>query len=206
MKETLTQRENIMRFEIASTKYTVDQVREMVKNLGGPERALRSFRGETLEPIAIWKTIELGLYKTPDELLEALNSSGCCVSVWFEELLCFDREIALTPHRARVDLVTRSVRELGFKSPATFVQVCAKATDFGLEICSAEVGPQLCVQHKHLLTGEYLYIAMNVIADCVGRYNVFSLANDDGKLWLQTYSPRKVYSLESVFLFVLPRR
>lgn len=195
-----------MRFEIASTKYSVDQVREMVKNLGGLERALRSFRGETLEPIAIWKTVELGLYKTPDDLLAALNSSGCCVSGWFEELLCFDRKIALTPHRAQVDLVTRSVRELGFKSPATFVQVCAKATDFGLEICSAEVGPQLRVQHKDQLTGEYLCIAMNVIVDCLGRYNVFSLANYDGKLWLQTYSPRKLYSLDSVFVFVLSRK
>lgn len=62
-----------------------------------------------------------------------------------------------------------------------------RAQDFGLELCPAEVGPQLSLQYCDQPDGEYLHIAMNPIQDSTDHLNVFLVSNFNGVKWLCGY-------------------
>lgn len=67
-----------------------------------------------------------------------------------------------------VDLVVVSVGELGFKDVALYKDICARAAEFGLDLCPAEVGPALRLAYDDQPLGEWLYIAMEATTDSGG--------------------------------------
>jgi hypothetical protein len=78
-----------------------------------------------------------------------------------------------------------TVKDIGLQTGATTDEICARAEELGLELCPAEVGPNLRLQSSDK---EWMYVAMKQITDRDGYPSVFYLVSDDGRLWLEAGS------------------
>ena len=103
-------------------------------------------------------------------------------------------------------MVVVSVAELGFKDGATREQIYARAKELGLDLCPAEVGPQLRLQYKDQPNGEWLVIAMEPITGSVGNLNLFRVRRDDSDLWLDGDYDYPDYVWDAGDRFVFSRR
>ena len=106
------------------------------------------------------------------------------------------------------ELVEVSVRALGFEEWTRYKDICKRAEELGLELCPAEVGPQLRLQYKDQPTGEWLNVAMNAINGSDGNPNMFDVNRNDDGLWLDSDDGRPAYEWnpEYRFVFLCPRR
>jgi len=98
------------------------------------------------------------------------------------------------------DLVKFSVKQLGFPNGATTDEIYRRAEELGLELCPAEVGPQLRLQY----TGkEWMWIAMKQIAARDGSPRVFRFYSSDAGLELYGYSahPSRRWHDDREFVF-----
>lgn len=100
--------------------------------------------------------------------------------------------------KEKYELVRFTVSELGLTN-ATTDDIYKKAEELGLELCPAEVGPQLRLQYE---SGEWMRIAMNQITDRDGTAFVFALDADGAErgLFADTASPDKGWG--GVYRFV----
>ncbi len=156
------------------------QVEAIINKLGGEQGALRFLRGElviSVKPIElpVWKTVKLGTCKTPDEYRKALKKAGRSIGDWGGDIL---GRISCSQEETDLDLVVLTVADLGFKDGACYADICAKASELGLELCPAEVGPALRLQYGDQPKGERLRIAMEAIADRDGDLNIFAVEHD----------------------------
>ena len=88
------------------------------------------------------------------------------------------------------DLVKITTGELGFNDGARRDQIYARAKELGLELCPAEVGPQLRLQYQDQPNDEMLLVAMEPI-----KSFVFSVERSTSGRWLSwegdgNWSPR----------------
>ncbi|MEI6346222.1 MAG: hypothetical protein WCO79_03245 [bacterium] len=99
-------------------------------------------------------------------------------------------------------LVRFTVGELGFPSGATTDEIYAKAKTLGLDLCPAEVGPQLRLAYSG---GEWMLIAMKQILDRSGDPDVFRLdSGGDGlELGALYADPDGRWGADSYFVFCL---
>lgn len=168
-------------------------VEAILNKLGGVEGAKRFLRGEVIvtEPkpqdFQTWRTLKLGTgLKTADDFRKALKKIGS-IGDWADDILGKPAFMA-SDTESEVELVVRSVEELGFKDGATREQIYNRAKEIGLDLCPAEVGPQLRLQYKDQPKGEWLLIAMEPITDSHGGLRVFRVErHGDGKQWLYGY-------------------
>ncbi len=132
----------------------------------------------------IWKTIKLGTgLNTANDFRDALKESGYRIGDWGDDILGqFAFTVSYTERE--VDLVNISVAELGFKDRATRKDIYDRALEFGLELCPAEVGPQLRLQYPDQSKDEWLRVAMEPIADSDGVLHVFDVNHGGGERWL----------------------
>lgn len=178
---------------------TLGRVEAVWNKLGGEEGVDRFLRSEVIvtEPkpadFQTWRTLKLGTgLKTADDFRKALNKIGC-IGDWADDILGKSAFMA-SDTESEVELVVRSVEELGFKDGATREQVYNRAKEIGLDLCPAEVGPQLRLQYKDQPKGEWLLIAMEPITGSGGGLDVFSVErNDGGRQWLSGRSGRPDY-------------
>lgn len=146
-----------------------------------PERAASRF--------PIWKTIALGLFETPDLLRKTLKLSRfITVNEWAGDIL---NKPAFTVAflKTEIDLVRVSVSELGFPNGAHWVDVCNRAFKYDMDICPAEVGPQLRLQYLNQPLGEKLHVIMAPIegTEHLGRVDAFRFSVE-GIFDLKAYS------------------
>ncbi len=153
----------------------------------------------------IWRTITLGLHKTPDEYRKALKSAGRRINNWGDDIL---GRISCSQEEIDLDLVVLSVGDLGFKGIAGYADICAKAVELGLRLCPAEVGPALRLQYGDQPSGEWLRIAIQVITDRGGGHNIFGVEHGNDDLWLGAEGghPGSVWYADNRFVFVQPKR
>jgi hypothetical protein len=116
----------------------------------------------TTQDFPIWKTIKLGMCKSPDEYRKEFKQARISIGDWGNHIL--DR-ISCLQDEIEVNLVVLSVFELGFNRSAKYKDLCAKALELGLQLCPAEVGPALRLSYKDQPDGERLRIAMKAITD-----------------------------------------
>jgi len=205
-----------MSTEFASAGLTAGQLNAIVKKLGGEDGAMRFLRGEivvavpTPHEFSIWKTVKLGTgLKTADDFRTALKKGKNRISNWGNDIL---GKPAFTASETEmdVDLVNVSVADLdlGFKDGAYRRDIIAKALELGLQLCPAEVGPQLRLQYADQPKGEWLVIGMEPITDSGGHLNVFGVAHDRGGRWLYGSNgyPDPFWDADDRFVFVRPSK
>jgi hypothetical protein len=115
-------------------------------------------------------------------------------------------KIPLATSEIDINLVVLSVSDLGFKDGAEYGKICRRAKDLGLDLCSAEVGPQLRLQYKDQSSG-CLFIATEPINVVDGDLTLFSVDRSGGYLWLFNYCDRSdaFWKSDNRFVFVLPQ-
>ena len=177
--------------DFASANLTAGQLDAVVKKLGGDVGVQRFLRGELRvveteqREFPIWKTIKLGVYKSPDAYRDALEAGKHLSGAWVSDLFgkpactCASEEID-------VDLVVLSVADLGFKEGALYSQICERAPAIGLDLCPAEVGPALRLAYGNQPRGERLVIATKPFTDSGDDLDLFVMeVSGGGGLWLR---------------------
>ena len=120
-------------------------------------------------------TLQLGKKITKKDL----ENAGFKVGDWAKEVL-----EKVTFKKQKVNLIVKTVAELGLSDGGTLEEIYKKAEEQGLELCPAEVGPALRMAYKDQPKGEWLSIAMEPITDSYGFLRVFYVERDDDGLWL----------------------
>ena len=119
-----------------------------------PERAADRF--------PIWKTIEVGSLRGVRAIRKVLGYANCKVSDLASDIL--DKPaFKVATEKREIDLVRVSVSELGFVNGAHWIDVCKRAFKYDMDICPAEVGPQLRIQYDDQPIDERLRIVMQPI-------------------------------------------
>ncbi len=158
--------------------------------VGSTKKFLRKenpWEAPTALDLKVWKTIKLGTggLKTSADFLAALKEQKFQTSDWAKDILG-KSEFTVATQETEVDLVVVTVAELGFKENAIRSDIYRRAQELGLDLCPAEVGPQLRLQYQDQPKGEWLIIAMNPITDSGGDLHVFNVAHDGLGLWLSS--------------------
>lgn len=124
-------------------------------------------------------SVEIG-GASKEQLRAELEKKDITVTSYAEDLFkSKDFTTSSTPESA--ELVRLTVEGLGFPQGATTDEIYAKAAQLGLDLCPAEVGPQLRLSY----TGnDWIHIAMKQIAGRDGDPCVFNLLGDGGGLEL----------------------
>ena len=123
------------------------------------------------------KTITLGTHKDADALRKALKRQGYVIGPWADDILG-KPSFTVCPYEIEVDLVAASVAELGFGNGTSYKDIRARALELELDLCPAEVGPQLRLQYNDQPLGDWLRIAMQPIADSDGHLGIFAVGHD----------------------------
>ena len=127
--------------------------------------------------LRIWKSIMLGINKGVDAYREALAAEGVRIGDSADEILGRPAFFyARTPKQ--VELVVLSVAELGLEADAvSHAEVYRRAKQMGVELCPAEVGPQLRLAYRNQPLGEALDIAMEPVSTYAGEPTILALVN-----------------------------
>jgi len=153
----------------------------------------------------VWKTIRLGTgLKTAKDFYEAIVTSGNRIGDWGHDILNQPAFVARETEK-EVSIVNISVAELGFEDGATRKDIYDRAIRLGLNLCPAEVGPQLCLQYNNKPKGEWLCVAMKPIADSgAGVSRIFCVGHDGVVNWFfgVNGSPDSFWSGCSRWLFL----
>ncbi len=165
----------------------------VINKLGGMEGVDRFLRDELVVKVPeriwkTWKTIKLGTFKNVDEIRKALKAGKHSIGDWANNILG-KPAFKVSETEQDVELVNVSVEELGFKNGASYADICKRALELGLDLCPAEVGPQLRLQYKDQPKGTYVVVAMEAITDSDGDLRVFDVRRrDDGEQYLSAFN------------------
>ncbi len=182
---------------------------DLLEKLSNPEwvqatkRFLRKENPWEIAKLKIWKTIKLGMHKDVDEIRKSLKTNRCNTGNRADDIL---GKIKISETEEEVNLVVTTVKELGFKNDACYADICKRAHELGLELCPAEVGPQLRLWYKNQPKCEWLVIAMEAISASDGNLLVFLVGRYDGSggSWLDSCHgyANYVWNNDSRFVFV----
>jgi hypothetical protein len=162
--------------------------------------------GAAASDIPIWRTLRIGAHENMQALRDALRRKRCRIGEIAGEAL---DQMPVAKNKASVilDLSVLSIAELGFdRKGASFADVYARARMLGLELCPAEVGPQLRLTYMNQPLGEFLHVAMEPIVTRGGSPVVFVLANGGEGLLLISSEGQPDLMLPSTVRFVFVRR
>lgn len=160
-------------------------VSDLLEKLGGPNgeewlTALKRFLrkenpwdGKSAPTSLVWRTITLGTFKDVKSLKKALKQRGFRTDFWADDYMLDRPVFSLASEEIELDLVRRTVAELGFEEGAELREIYASARERGLNICPAEVGPTLRYQYPDQPRGESLIVAMEPIAFSDNRGGLF---------------------------------
>ena len=153
----------------------------------------------------IWRTIRLGTYKGVDAYRDALNSASIKIGDSANEILGRPA-FPYGTIRTDVELAVLSTANLGVKSESSLADVYKRARQIGLELCPAEVGPQLRLDYRNQPLGETLDIAMEPVATYSGDPTILTLVNWGTGLLLIGRDGRSesMVPRTSRFVFALP--
>ena len=149
-----------------------------------------------------WRTTTLGTYSGVDAYRRALDSAGIKIGDAANEILGRPA-FPFATMKTDVELVLLSAADLGVKSRSSLADVYARARQVGLELCPAEVGPQLRLDYRNQPLGEALHIAMQPVRTYNGEPTILALANfAPSGLLLIGSDGRSEFMVPSAFRFV----
>jgi hypothetical protein len=154
-------------------------------------------------PVApVWKTVTLGTRKGVDSYRDALEKASIKIGDDAGEIL---GRPAFPYAHAKIEygLVLLSVAELAVDTKyAPLSDVYSRARRLGLDLCPAEVGPQLRLEYRNQPRGEILHIAMQAVATYHGRLSILALSNFGGTVALIGSDGRPSFMAPRFFRFV----
>lgn len=153
--------------------------------------------------LTVWKTIKIGTgIKNGKGFCSELEKKDFRIGDWARDMLG-QKAFTVATAEEDVDLVRLSVADLGFKEGARYDAICARAIEMGLELCPAEVGPQLRLQYPDQPRDEWFLIAMEAIRGSGGSLSVFLVGHGGGGRWLDSYygGPDSFWCAGSQFVF-----
>lgn len=177
-------------------------IQDWIDNPGGLQVALQ----RTFSRFRVWKTIRIGTGpQNVNYFREALKRNGNRISGWADDLL---NKFTPNDSNLEVDLVNVLVANLGLKNSATLRDIYKRARELGLQLCPAEIGPQLRLQYQNQPNDEWLRIGMEPIADSDGYSRIFLVGHGGDDLGLDTlsFNPKCVWSHDGRWVFVVPRK
>jgi hypothetical protein len=154
----------------------------------------------------IWRTITLGAYKGVDAYRDALDIAKIKIGDSADEILGRPA-FPYARTKTGVELAVLSAADLGMESDrAALAEVYQRARQAGLDLCPAEVGPQLRLEYRNQPLGEALDIAMEPVATYGGEPTILTLANWGTGLLLigREGRPKSMVFRKSRFVFALP--
>jgi len=163
---------------------------------------------KNLADIAVWKRITLGTYKGVNAMRDALDAARMRVGESADEILGRPA-FPYSKTQNELDLVVVTAADLGFPTGSTPVaEIYRRAMQLGLELCPAEVGPQLRLQYANQPLGEFLHVAMQPIATWRGDLVDLTVGNGGAGLLLLGGDGNGDLKLHSrvKFVFVSPAR
>jgi hypothetical protein len=155
--------------------------------------------------LQIWRTITLGTYKGVDAYRDALDLTRIKVGDSADEILGRPA-FPYARTKTGVELAVLSAADLGVESDqSSLAEVYQRAREAGLELCPAEVGPQLRLDYRNQPLGEALDIAMEPVATYSGDPTMLTLANWGTGLLLigRDGRPESMVFRKSRFMFAL---
>jgi hypothetical protein len=171
------------------------------------EQSPASNRNTAVE-VQIWRTITLGTYTGVDAHRDALDLARVKIGDSADEILGRPAFPYVTT-KTDVELAVLSAAELGVESDQSpLAEVYQRAREAGLELCPAEVGPQLRLDYRNQPLGEALDIAMEPVATYSGDPTILTLVNWGTGLLLIGRDGRSesVVFRKSRFVFALPTK
>lgn len=151
-------------------------------------------------------SVEIGNIPTKEAVEGALTQRQIQISSYARDLL-HSPDFTVAQQSEQINLVHLTVGDLGFTNGATTEEIYAKANEFGLDLCPAEVGPQLRLQEEtEGRFGEYFFVAMKQIPDSSGDPGVFYLVRSAVGQWLGADYARPGSRWNSGNLFVFRLR
>jgi hypothetical protein len=154
----------------------------------------------------VWRTITLGSYKGVDAYRDALDIAKIKIGDSADEILGRPA-FPYARTKTGVELAVLSAADLGVESDrASLAEVYQRARQAGLELCPAEVGPQLRLDYRTQPLGEALDIAMEPVATYGGEPTILTLANWGTGLLLigRDGRPESAVFRKSRFVLALP--
>lgn len=118
--------------------------------------------------------------KTTTELQEELKKSN----IPYPKAMMESSDFTTQEEPEDIELVRIRIKDLGFEDDATLNQVYSKARAIGLDLCPAEVGPQMRLAYSDQPKLEQLHIAMNDVRVLQNYPNFFRLYRTNSGLVL----------------------
>ena len=184
-----------------------DEMQRWIQDPRALQRFLNGLRTSTSE-FKVWKTIKLGTGpKTAEDFQSSIKAIGNKISKWASDILS-KRAFTTSDTEMELDLVNVSARELGFEKGATRKEIYERALILGLQLCPAEVGPQLRLQYQDQPNGEWLTIGMEPVSGSGDDLYVFRVVRGDDDLWLYSNNdrPESFWNPVGRWVFVRPRK
>ncbi len=134
----------------------------------------------TSADLVIWKSVTIGTYKDTEALRAALLAQHFEIGYWAKPI--FDQKaFTVSQSPSTLDLVIVNSSDLA-PGTVTVGDVYIKANALGLELCPAEVGPDLRLAYTDQPTGEELTVASEPtsVKDTSGKpegFNIFKLGH-----------------------------
>ncbi len=177
------------------------------------------------DQIPVWKTINIGTFRSVINFREALDASECGAATPINstnlaraatvpcklgdsanEILGRPGfELNRTPRQ--LELVLVSGKDLGFPpdSQPSLSEIYGRAESLGFVLCPPEAGPQLRLQYTNQKIGEFLTIAMRAIRDYAGELTILSVGNGGAGLLLVGSSGNPDSRIQASTYFVFMR-
>jgi len=131
----------------------------------------------TQAPFRTWRTTTIGSYKGVNAYRDALDAAKIKIGDAADEILG-RAAFPYAREKTVVELTVVSAAELGVESDeSSLSDVYERARQVGLELCPAEVGPQLRLDYHNQPLGEALDIAMEPVATYGGDPTILTLVN-----------------------------
>jgi hypothetical protein len=148
-----------------------------------------------------WRKITLGAYKGVNGYRNALDAAGIKIGDSADEILGRPA-FRYAGMKTEVELTLITAAKLGVESESALSDVYSRAKRIGLELCPAEVGPQLRLDYRNQPLGEALNIAMEPVATYDGQPTILSLVNFGSGLALIGGNGRPDFKVPRTLLYV----
>jgi hypothetical protein len=147
-------------------------------------------------------TIEVGTYKTTDDIRQALAAGNFRIGDWASDLMNRP-EFTLLTEPAKLDLYMASNAELGYPNGCTVAQSFEALEKIGAVKLPPEAGAQYRLKYADQPLNEWRLMYMDPITGSDGGLGVFSVERDGGGLWLdgRYAGPGRFYGGDYVWVF-----